>query len=326
MQPRWAPIMAGRFLLLITGLITTAALPLINAPRHSWLIVAVVGAFMTAALGISFLLPWTRMPSHATLIFPILVWLALAELGVATSGAANAYSGLFVLCFAYVGVSENPGASTRVSPIAMACYIFANGGWSEAMWPRLFTSWTVWIMLGELLSGLIFRQRMLTEQLRRAAHVDALTALPNRRDLDLHMTSARPGDTMVICDLDHFKDLNDTSGHAAGDRVLADFGMLLRTCLRSDDYAARYGGEEFVLLLPETDSDEGAATVRRLSDRWAMLQPSITFSAGIATCRADRTTVATLAAADALLYEAKDAGRNRTHTEHRSYESHIPTQ
>jgi diguanylate cyclase (GGDEF)-like protein len=87
-----------------------------------------------------------------------------------------------------------------------------------------------------------------------------------------------------MCDLDHFKRLNDTQGHAAGDLILAEFGLVLQTCLREGDYAARYGGEEFALLLPQTTTSQTTAALQRLHQGWAILQPDITFSAGSATC------------------------------------------
>ncbi len=120
---------------------------------------------------------------------------------------------------------------------------------------------------------------------------------------------------MVICDLDHFKALNDRLGHAAGDRVLSDFGTLLRVGLRDGDYAARYGGEEFALVLLATTGAQAGAVTDRLRERWDVLQPGTTFSAGTATMDASATSTADLvAAADAALYAAKADGRNCTRT------------
>jgi diguanylate cyclase (GGDEF)-like protein len=118
----------------------------------------------------------------------------------------------------------------------------------------------------------------------------------------------------VICDLDHFKRLNDTQGHAAGDRVLAEFGMVLHSCLREQDYAARYGGEEFALLLPATGISQAAATLARLRQCWSLLQPGVTFSAGLASFGPNQSAAEVLAIADQALYAAKAAGRNRDHT------------
>ena len=169
--------------------------------------------------------------------------------------------------------------------------------------------------LAELLSRLMRRQSALTEQLAGAAHHDQLTGLPNRRDLDRRLLSAVPGDALVMCDLDHFKSVNDIFGHAAGDRVLAEFGAILRIGLRSGDYCARFGGEEFLLLLPNSTTRQALALLERLRGQWATLQPSISFSAGVAICTPHRAATDSLRIADTMLYAAKAAGRNRSVTE-----------
>ncbi|HEX4728643.1 MAG TPA: GGDEF domain-containing protein, partial [Jatrophihabitans sp.] len=175
---------------------------------------------------------------------------------------------------------------------------------------RMIIGVSIWILLAELLASLVRRQRQLTHELRQLAQLDTLTNLANRRGLDLRLSDTRAGDTLVICDLDHFKQLNDSQGHAAGDRVLAEFGMVLHSCLRQQDYAARYGGEEFALLLPATGVSQAAATLARLRQCWALLQPGMTFSAGLASFGADQSATEVLAIADQALYAAKAAGRN----------------
>jgi diguanylate cyclase (GGDEF)-like protein len=115
----------------------------------------------------------------------------------------------------------------------------------------------------------------------------------------------------VICDLDNFKLVNDTFGHAQGDMVLQDFGRILNGALRGDDYAARYGGEEFVLFLSDTDAAQTRDVLIRLHRRWARVQPDVTFSAGYATYRSGMTPMQALEAADQALYMAKESGRNR---------------
>ena len=156
---------------------------------------------------------------------------------------------------------------------------------TQPLLARLLIAIPVWLLLAELLAALVAHQRRLTEELRQLAHVDALTGLANRRDLDLRLAAPAPGDTVVICDLDHFKAHNDSHGHASGDLVLVDFALVLRSCLRSDDYAARYGGEEFALLLPDTSEAQAVAILARLREHWTVLRPGISFSSGIASCR-----------------------------------------
>jgi diguanylate cyclase (GGDEF)-like protein len=115
---------------------------------------------------------------------------------------------------------------------------------------------------------------------------------------------------VVFVDLDHFKRLNDTQGHAAGDRVLVDFARTLRASVRDGDCAARYGGEEFALVLPgaaSVDMTAAAQTVvQRLLERWT---GPVTFSVGIATHRPGDAPATTLARADDAVYQAKARGR-----------------
>lgn len=236
----------------------------------------------------------------------------LAVLGVGADGLAGPYVGLFTLCFTYLGLTQPAGSGLRLAPVAVAGYLAAYGGWSAVLLPRLLIAVPVWLLLAELLADLRSRQQLLADELQAAAHTDALTGLANRRDLDLRLPAARNGDTVVLCDLDHFKHLNDTAGHQAGDRVLAEFGALLRSTLRHGDYPARYGGEEFVVLLPTTSPAAAGTVLARLHQQWAVLQ-SVTFSAGLAQIRPDRPPTAALLAADRALYTAKNLGRDRDH-------------
>ncbi len=125
-------------------------------------------------------------------------------------------------------------------------------------------------------------QRDVRRRLRTDARTDVLTSLANRRDLEERLTRAVPGDCVVIADLDHFKRVNDTRGHAAGDAVLERFGHALHEHLRRRDYAARYGGEEFVLILPRTEPVQALNMLRALRAEWAEEGTGVTFSAGIA--------------------------------------------
>jgi diguanylate cyclase (GGDEF)-like protein len=190
-----------------------------------------------------------------------------------------------------------------------------NGGLSDAIAVRVLIGSMVWTTIVEVLAAFASEQRRLNRVLNHAAMSDALTGIPNRRDLETRLTTAREGDAVVLCDLDHFKALNDTRGHHAGDKVLADFGALLRLQLREGDYCARYGGEEFLLLLPDTSPAVALGVLARLRSAWQIMGAPTTFSAGVASCHRDRPIDATLAAADAALYAAKTAGRGTDRTE-----------
>jgi len=165
----------------------------------------------------------------------------------------------------------------------------------------------------------------LQDELREQALRDPLTGLHNRRALEqrfaqeaeYHGSTGQPM-ALVLIDLDHFKRINDTRGHAAGDSVLCDFAARLRAGLRSGDSVFRIGGEEFALLLPGADGQQAALRVGTLREALqrqpsAATRTSITFSAGVATFGDAGTTLDTmLHAADTALYRAKAAGRDRT--------------
>jgi diguanylate cyclase (GGDEF)-like protein len=148
-------------------------------------------------------------------------------------------------------------------------------------------------------------------QLRHEATRDALTGLMNRRALDRQLHRLRCGDALAMIDFDHFKRLNDTVGHAAGDAVLAAFGQILLDRAPTLDLVARYGGEEITVAAFEAAPEDLAARVEELRETWSRVQPfPVTFSAGVAPVT---TTVdAALQAADAALYQAKTAGRDQT--------------
>lgn len=158
--------------------------------------------------------------------------------------------------------------------------------------------------------------------LQHERDTDALTGALNRRGLDtraaemLEQPAHRPI-TLIACDIDHFKAINDRFGHHAGDLVLERIGALLRTNCRAADLVARIGGEEFVLVLPNTIAEEGFELAERLRRLVADVEPSrgppVTCSFGVAQLQdLDADVWAGLQRADRQLYAAKHAGRNRT--------------
>ncbi len=168
-------------------------------------------------------------------------------------------------------------------------------------------------------------------QLREHAHTDALTGLWNRRGFQPFIDQAlarstRTGEdvTLLLCDADHFKRINDTYGHAMGDRVLRAVSEALRSVIRPTDAAARLGGDEMSVLLAGCNAQGATVVAGRIQaalrqiQREAKLPASVTLSIGIADTRAmsadaltQRTVSHLMAAADEALYQAKDAGRDR---------------
>lgn len=176
-----------------------------------------------------------------------------------------------------------------------------------------------------------FRARLV---LKDAADRDHLTGCYNRRYLHEHLMptelarARRFGQylTVVLCDIDYFKRINDTHGHAGGDAVLRAFADLLKQMTRDQiDSIVRYGGEEFLLILPSTDLDGGALLSERLRSTFAGMEtPSLekgtvvrsTASFGVATAHfgqiaASYTLHDLISSADQMMYEAKRKGRNR---------------
>jgi diguanylate cyclase (GGDEF)-like protein len=122
----------------------------------------------------------------------------------------------------------------------------------------------------------------------------------------------------LYIDIDHFKDVNDSFGHATGDEVIAAVGRSIANRLRRGDLMARYGGEEFVAVLPNTALDEAVALAEEIrhlvaTSNFVAVNPPLQLhvSVGVAALRPGDDTQALLAAADAALYQAKRAGRDR---------------
>jgi len=165
-------------------------------------------------------------------------------------------------------------------------------------------------------------------QLYDSSMRDSLTDLHNRRVFDQRLREEHAFATrhqaplsIVLLDLDHFKEVNDTWGHQAGDQVLRHVAGLVKRCVRQEDLAARLGGEEFAFLM-RTESHAGARAVAERMRRRIETTPTyfggqeiaVTVSAGVATAvppRMIETPTALLAEADRALYRAKAGGRNR---------------
>ncbi|TFB43271.1 sensor domain-containing diguanylate cyclase [Pseudomonas sp. F01002] len=172
-------------------------------------------------------------------------------------------------------------------------------------------------------------------KIQAQAILDTLTELPNRRGFDLlaaqamHEAQREPKPlTALLLDLDHFKVLNDTYGHLAGDQVLIGFARDLESCLRHSDIVCRWGGEEFIVLLKDTDGETGLMVAEKIrqhveQQRYAYNDKALqlTVSIGLTTLQTDDTLHTLLSRADHAMYRAKQAGRNRTCVEmpHSSY-------
>ncbi|HSH28558.1 MAG TPA: GGDEF domain-containing protein [Thiohalobacter sp.] len=163
----------------------------------------------------------------------------------------------------------------------------------------------------------------LRQAMEREARTDTLTGLPNRRamyeQLQQELARARRMHhpwCLLLCDLDDFKQINDSHGHQVGDAVLKETGGILRHCLRASDFSARWGGEEFLVLLPETDLHEAEAVAEKIRDRISHIRIDgidrrFTISIGVYQADSRGGLDDQLRQADRRLYAAKRSGKNR---------------
>lgn len=182
------------------------------------------------------------------------------------------------------------------------------------------------------LAAIAVERARLHERVRRLAEQDGLTGLLNRRKLD-EVLPQRIRDSrahgvplsLILLDVDHFKAVNDSHGHVAGDDLLRGVASVIRQRLRLTDVACRFGGDEFAVLLPRTDGPEALQLAEHLRSAIADSgsgdpagQRSASVSIGVAVCRDDHSDAsALLREADAALYAAKLDGRNRAVLFHR---------
>lgn len=181
-------------------------------------------------------------------------------------------------------------------------------------------------------SGEIAELRQNLEVVRREALTDALTGIPNRKFFDNRLREAardamESGESLslLIADIDHFKQFNDTYGHQLGDQVLRLVARTLTDSVKGRDTPARYGGEEFAIILPQTrlnDAEGLAEQIRRTIMRRRIVRRNtgddfgtITLSIGVSCYRPGEQLIDTVRRADAALYQAKRSGRNRVVSE-----------
>jgi diguanylate cyclase (GGDEF)-like protein len=309
----------GATLLLVT-------LPLSHSADRdtAGLVVTAIAAYL-AALG--FLVLFDRLPlwfyEATPLLGTILVSLAVYFGGSDAPAAYAVYYFWVALAACYF---LTPAVAATHLALASAGYGIALLASAEVEVPAL--SWALatgsLFVVGILMTALRGQmERMLTE-LGAAARTDPLTGLANRRELEGRFAgelerSTRGGRplSIVVLDLDWFKEFNDRFGHAAGDGALVQLGEALRRATRTSDIVARLGGEEFAVLALETDQHEGYQLAERLRAEvratFARQQEKMTVSCGVASFPVHGiTTGELLHSADRALYEAKEGGRDRS--------------
>ena len=191
----------------------------------------------------------------------------------------------------------------------------------KAVYHQVYLGACILGLLLTTLSAMLMASERMAEELRERAAHDHLTGLLNRRYMDelcqAELDRARRKGrcvALLMIDLDHFKRINDTHGHLAGDEVLVAFAQSTRQMLRPSDALGRFGGEEFVAMLPETDQSQAVLVAERIRSSCSLSQLKIshTVSIGLATTTSVKDSLRDmLKRADEALYRAKSLGRNR---------------
>jgi diguanylate cyclase (GGDEF)-like protein len=288
-----------------------------------------------------------RISSDPALMHPQLVHGVVAIFGAyaITGPARGAVMAILVLTLTY-GMFGLPARQARLLALFSIIGLAATMAWKSQTDPQRYPpvveaihlAFAVIVLLG--VSAVSVRMAALRERLwiqkqelessleriRLLATLDELTGLANRRHMLalLKAEQARQQRTqrplcLVLLDLDHFKRVNDSYGHHAGDVVLKGFAEAALSTLRGSDILSRWGGEEFLLMLPETGPDEAERCIERIRQALASVMfdavppdLQITFSAGLSVSRPPEPMDAVIERADQAMYRAKEQGRNCT--------------
>ncbi len=341
-------------LLLLAALVSMTVMPLLVYAAMLGVTKLQHVAWLAALFGVFILGFYTAIRSgynrrfrDPTLALPqVISAQTLIAAGYAMTGPVHGAT-VIMLCLVMVfGMFSLRPAALRVASLytvtAMGVVMYGCARHQPELYParlELFNfALTAIVMIAiSQLSGQLMnmRTRLKTQKIaleQALAHIkemaakDELTGLPNRRRmmtlLQEHATRhARGGPRFYVCiiDLDHFKSINDTYGHAAGDAVLRAFATQAQQILRTTDMIGRWGGEEFLLLLPESPPGDPALGVARLREALAAMPASaalpelrVRFSAGFARYEDGEPIDQAIERADRALYAAKSAGRNRS--------------
>jgi len=283
---------------------------------------ALAAGLLIAVTGTAVMSPvWSRVPDGWTLA-PVISLCVAVHLLRAASGGGNAagYGSLLLLPIVWQAM-RRPHRELVITVVLVSLTNLASVFWlptpvtTAAQWRQVILFSLISATIGETIHRLVNERLRLLAEIAKLALVDQLTGLPNRRLWDDRLPAAladasRSGRPLAVAiiDLDHFKRYNDHHGHQAGDRLLHEAAAAWTDQLRAADLLARWGGEEFALLLPGADRDDASEVLQRLLEATPDGQ---TFSAGVALIQGRGTDSVgrVMAAADAALYDAKDAGR-----------------
>lgn len=237
------PVRLGAAITVASSLIVLATIWLLPHPMHLGRIAFIEISVIALAVLLALVRPDPPVASPWLLVYPALMIVSVIGVTEAFPTAGGAYSGLFTLVFIYVGLSLRRGVSTMIVPVVAPAWYFCQTTAGAVTAVRTPIVIAIWIIVGELLATRTDVLASRIDQLVDDAHTDYLTGLGNRRGLSSALHGLVLNDIVILLDLDHFKRINDTRGHAAGDQVIRDFADTMRSVLRSSDGAFRYGGE-----------------------------------------------------------------------------------
>ncbi|MDX1587970.1 MAG: GGDEF domain-containing protein [Oleiphilaceae bacterium] len=304
-------------LLGVCGIVGLGPFAIYRLISEQWLMAALDGLLVTAIL-LAILYVWRTGDTRRTGIF-----LAVVNTGMAVT--VTHLTGLFGLFWLYVVMLSNyfiaPVKVAALATVVALSTVVVVGTHLES--PAETASFLITAAITSLFAYIFStRSEMLRLQMERLATIDPLTGAGNRLALESELEIAiaaleRHGQNhgLLMLDLDHFKTVNDTHGHATGDRILRNFTRLVAEYTRREDRLFRFGGEEFVLLV--SDCDElglhRAAQHLRQSIHEHLECPSgpVTVSIGGALLRPGESWETWLKRADKALYQAKQQGRNQ---------------
>ena len=261
------------------------------------LVVAIALAAGTFALG-------PRLPRRALLVEAG----GVTAINSALVTQAATTGGAVIDAFAYIWLAVYVAAFFPAAWLPFAAFVSAGfgAGLLLADLPGMFTAWLLLTISVTTAAGVtsqvsrLIQDRMATDALTGALNRSGLAEAGRRLHLRRRRGSRQV--TVAALDLDGFKEVNDQTGHAGGDRLLADATAAWRAVLRHDDVLARVGGDEFIVLMPNTTADEATTVLSRLR-----ASHPVAWSAGLASWHTDEPLEACIARADRELYAAKHA-------------------
>jgi diguanylate cyclase (GGDEF)-like protein len=309
-------------LFMLAGTVGLVNVTLPGPTNYNRPVVALINLIAVAVGLAAWFAPWSSWNERATLVL-VPVALGLVCFSDAYGGTPAAVYGVyFVVVFAWVGMWHPPGTAVRLALPACVSYLLpilgsevANNDFVRSVGVVI----PVCVILGEVMAATVEKMRQAhdaqekaTAALAAAMVTDELTGLGNRRKGDQLLESLCEGDALLLIDLDRFKVVNDTFGHAEGDKLLAQLGQFLRGALHDNDEVFRYGGDELVII-QRAEAQPPLDLAERVLHGWRLLKPTTTLSIGIAVHHAGQSLAQTFGCADSALYEAKHAGRDRVH-------------